>query len=115
MASLLLRRVPRFTLWHSVFFRRRRIVCKNNSVGSDFNFSSTISRFDRVDGLSKREESAAEMTEHFVNRDDFLYYRNVKFGVRQKKVQPATNEAHPRPILVSVVQLAKHDTDTMTY
>jgi len=41
------------------------------------------------------------MTEHFINRPDFLYYRHVKFGVREKKVAPATHEGFPRPILVS--------------
>ena len=55
-----------------------------------------------MDGLSKREETPTEMTEHFVNRTDFLYYRHVVFGIRQKKVAPATAEGPPRPILVGV-------------
>ena len=54
----------------------------------------------RVDGLSKRAETPAEMTEHFVNRDDFLYYRQVVFGKRPKKVVPATTPTPMRPILV---------------
>ena len=54
----------------------------------------------RVDGLNKREESPTEMIEHFINRDDYLYYRHVNFGVREKKVAPATMEGFPRPIMV---------------
>ena len=61
----------------------------------------TLNFVARVDGLSKREESATEMTEHFINRPDFLFYRHVKFGVREKKVAPATLDGFPRPILVS--------------
>ncbi|XP_033127806.1 dynein regulatory complex subunit 7-like [Anneissia japonica] len=54
----------------------------------------------RVDGLVKREESATEMTEHFTNRRDFLHYRNVQFGKRQKKLEPANAPTHSsRPIL----------------
>ena len=55
----------------------------------------------RVDGLQKREEMPTEMTEHFVNRDDFLYYRHVEFGKRPKKFGPAEVQS-PRPIIVSM-------------
>ena len=40
------------------------------------------------------------MVEHFEGRDDFLYRREVDFGVRQKKFGPAS-EGKYRPILVS--------------
>ncbi|XP_072168175.1 dynein regulatory complex subunit 7-like [Diadema setosum] len=55
----------------------------------------------RVDGLTKREETALEMTEHFENRDDFLFYRNVVFGKRPKKLEPAGTQSTsgPKPIL----------------
>ncbi|XP_070577144.1 dynein regulatory complex subunit 7-like [Ptychodera flava] len=54
----------------------------------------------RVDGLAKRDETATEMTEHFVDRDDFLYYRHVEFGKRQKKLEPAGagSSSNSRPI-----------------
>ena len=31
----------------------------------------------RMDGLAKRVETPTEMTEHFVDRDDFLYYKHT--------------------------------------
>lgn len=57
----------------------------------------------RVDGLVKRIETPTEMTEHFKNRDDFLYYKHVDFGKKPKKFGPqdgSTSQNH-RPILVS--------------
>ena len=55
----------------------------------------------RVDGLQKRVETPTEMTETFIKREDFLYYRHVEFGKRAKKFGPAENSSH-RPILVSL-------------
>lgn len=52
----------------------------------------------RLDGLSTREESPTEMVEHFRNRDDFLYYRQVIFDKRQKKFGPQDGDNY-RPIL----------------
>ncbi|XP_077994789.1 dynein regulatory complex subunit 7-like [Glandiceps talaboti] len=53
----------------------------------------------RVDGLVKREETPTELTEHFINRDDFLFYRHVEFGKRQKKLEPAgSSSSNARPI-----------------
>lgn len=64
----------------------------------------------RVDGLTKREENALEMTEHFESRDDFLFYRHVAFGKRPKKLEPAGSlpSSNPRPIL-KVVERYKRD------
>ena len=56
----------------------------------------------RLDGLKCREESPVEMVEHYVKRDDFLYYRRVVFDKRQKKFGPQDGENF-RPILVSVI------------
>ncbi len=53
----------------------------------------------RVDGLQKRIETPTEMTEHFVNREDFLYYRRVEFKKREKIFGPAKSD-NPRPIVV---------------
>ena len=55
----------------------------------------------RVDGLHKRVEMPSEMTEHFINRDDFLFYRFVEFGKRPKKFGPAESVSS-RPIIVSI-------------
>lgn len=51
----------------------------------------------RVDGMTKRIETPIEMVEHFVNREDCLFYRFVEFGKRPKKFGPAES-ANPRPI-----------------
>lgn len=48
----------------------------------------------------KREETPEEMTETFVDRDDFLYYHHVTFGKRVKKFGP--QDSNSRPILVSL-------------
>ncbi|XP_055956877.1 dynein regulatory complex subunit 7 [Patella vulgata] len=54
----------------------------------------------RVDGLKKRIETPLEMTEHFVNRDDFMFYKHVDFGKRQKKFGPqeGSGSGNTRPI-----------------
>ena len=56
----------------------------------------------RIDGLVKREETPEEMTETFVDRDDFMYYRHVSFGKRVKKFGP--QDANARPIAVRFQQ-----------
>ncbi|NWU89345.1 DRC7 protein, partial [Upupa epops] len=55
----------------------------------------------RVDGLQKRVESATEMTEYFVGREDFLHIRHVEFGKKGKRVHMAgtRTDAGSRPIL----------------
>ena len=53
----------------------------------------------RVDGLVKRVETPLSMTEYFIDRPDFLHYRHVEFGRREKKFGPAES-AIPRPIEV---------------
>ena len=53
----------------------------------------------RIDGLVKREETPEEMMETFLDRDDFLYYRQVNFGKRVKKFGP--QEGNARPIMVN--------------
>lgn len=61
----------------------------------------------RVDGLVKRIETPAEMTEHFKNRDDFLYYKHFEFGKKPKKFGPqdGSSSQNNRPILVRVASL----------
>jgi len=58
----------------------------------------------RIDGLVKREESPEEMTESYVDRDDFMYHRQVTFGKRVKKFGP--QEVNSRPIVVRYLQTA---------
>ncbi|KAL5008992.1 hypothetical protein ScPMuIL_014573 [Solemya velum] len=55
----------------------------------------------RVDGLQKRIESPTEMTEHYIDRDDYLYYKHVEFGKRPKKFGPqdGPSSSNARPIL----------------
>ena len=52
-----------------------------------------------MDGLLKRVETPLSMTEYFLDRPDFLHYRHVDFGKREKKFGPAES-AIPRPIEV---------------
>ena len=51
----------------------------------------------RVDGLEKRVETPTQMTEYFVNRDDFLVYRLVEFAGREKRFGPSDGSSE-RPI-----------------
>ncbi len=49
----------------------------------------------RVDGLAKREFTPSEMVEHFKDRSDFLYYRQVTYDKQTRK----TEQEKPRDIL----------------
>ncbi|KAL8615670.1 hypothetical protein ACOMHN_034820 [Nucella lapillus] len=64
----------------------------------------------RVDGLMKRVETPTEMTEHFCDRDDFLYYKHVTFGRRPKKFGPQDGEniVNPRPIVKMVMKFKRN-------
>ncbi|KFW81186.1 Coiled-coil domain-containing protein lobo, partial [Manacus vitellinus] len=55
----------------------------------------------RADDLRKRVESATEMTEYFVGRDDFLHIRHVEFGERENGMDVAGTrpDVHLRPIV----------------
>ncbi|NWS10133.1 DRC7 protein, partial [Pachyramphus minor] len=55
----------------------------------------------RADDLRKRVESATEMTEYFVGRDDFLHIRHVEFGERENGMDMAGTrpELQLRPIV----------------
>ncbi|KAK7103521.1 dynein regulatory complex subunit 7-like [Littorina saxatilis] len=64
----------------------------------------------RVDGLYKRVETPTEMTEHYIDRDDFLYYKHVIFGRRPKKFVPQdeATTVNPRPIVKMVVKFKRN-------
>ncbi|NWT67299.1 DRC7 protein, partial [Prunella himalayana] len=55
----------------------------------------------RVDGLWKRCETATEMTEYFVGREDFMHMRHTEFGERDQNMEKAggTADANHRPIV----------------
>ena len=55
----------------------------------------------RVDGLKERVETSTSMTEHFVNRVDFLFYRHTEFSKRPKIFGPQETSSH-RPIVVRI-------------
>nr|XP_060644219.1 dynein regulatory complex subunit 7 [Anolis sagrei ordinatus] len=65
----------------------------------------------RVDGLEKRVETATDMTEYFVGRSDFLYYKHTEFGKRVKKVSTtaptATMESNARPVWAGSLEKEK--------
>jgi len=65
----------------------------------DADRSMTFYHEARVDGLEKRVETPTQMTEYFVNRDDFLVYRLVEFIMREKRFGPAEGISE-RPIQV---------------
>lgn len=55
----------------------------------------------RVDGLQKRMETPASMTEYFIGRKDLLFYKYVEFGPRLLVFAPQiNNEYEPRPVQV---------------
>jgi hypothetical protein len=74
---------------------KHRRFDKKNHPERDFQHCSA-----RIDGLVKQEETPTEMTQSFMGRDDYLYYRHVTFGTRTKKFGP-TQQVNYRPIVVS--------------
>lgn len=56
----------------------------------------------RVNGLERRLETPTEMTEHFKDREDFLFYRHIQFAPRTKTFGPASGGTSARDILVSI-------------
>lgn len=75
---------------------------KASQPGPENERTMTFHNDARVDGLVKRIETPAEMTEHFKDRDDFLFYKHVIFSKRVKKFGPqdGSTSANQRPILV---------------
>ncbi|CAH1791154.1 unnamed protein product [Owenia fusiformis] len=68
----------------------------------------------RVDGLLERREkmidkSTQEMTEQFVDRTDFLYFRSVTFGKRPKKFGPADGKSNPKRPIHKMVEKFKRN------
>ncbi|XP_071080586.1 dynein regulatory complex subunit 7-like [Haliotis cracherodii] len=95
------------TGWVTEFFNPGRVKClkehqyKASQPGPENERTMTFHNDARVDGLVKRIETPAEMTEHFKDRDDFLFYKHVIFSKRVKKFGPqdGSSSANQRPIL----------------
>ncbi|NWV17238.1 DRC7 protein, partial [Origma solitaria] len=51
----------------------------------------------RFDNLCKRFENATQMTEYYMERDDFLNMRHVEFGEREKKMEMHGSRTDPKP------------------
>ncbi|CAF3475818.1 unnamed protein product [Rotaria socialis] len=73
---------------------------KEHTYGFGPEFERIMLYYDkaRLDGLERRHETVLELTDYFVNRDDFLEYRKAVFEPRPKKFGPADKDT-PRPII----------------
>ncbi len=76
---------------------------KANAPGQENERTMAFYNEARVDGLQKRIETPTEMTETFVDREDFLYYRHVEYGKQPKIFGPAET-TRSRPIVVRLCQ-----------
>lgn len=57
----------------------------------------------RLDGLSKRHETTHELTDYFIDCDNFLIYRKAIFDSQLKKVGPV-HRGNQRPMIVFIFQ-----------
>ncbi|XP_052769766.1 dynein regulatory complex subunit 7-like [Mya arenaria] len=95
------------TTWITEYFAPGRAKCvkehqyKASTPGPESERTMLFYAEARVDGLMKRMETPSEMTEHFENRDDFLYFKHTEFGKKPKKFGPQDKSSgqEPRPIL----------------
>jgi hypothetical protein len=64
----------------------------------------------RSDGLSKRHTTIDELTDYFIDHDDFLESRKVIFGFQTKRFS-LDDKITQRPIIVIIFkhQLPHHD------
>ncbi|XP_053396904.1 dynein regulatory complex subunit 7-like isoform X1 [Mercenaria mercenaria] len=104
------------TTWITEYFQPGRAKCvkehqyKAGSPGPENERTMLFYDEARVDGLVKRIETPAEMTEHFHNRDDFLYYKHIDFGKKPKKFGPqdgSSSQTH-RPILKMILKFHRN-------
>ncbi|CAF1062156.1 unnamed protein product [Adineta ricciae] len=82
---------------------------KEHTYGFGPEFERIMIYYDkaRIDGLAKRHETTLELTDYFVNRDDFLEYRKAMFEPRPKKFGPADKDTN-RPILSITEQYGRN-------
>ncbi|KAM8984282.1 dynein regulatory complex subunit 7 isoform 5-T7 [Ara ararauna] len=80
-----------FNKGHSLCLKAHTYTSLEPKTGHTMEFYSEV----RVDGLQKRVETASEMTEYFVGRDDFLYLRHVDFGKQGEETQRIDTNSQP--------------------
>ncbi|CAF2532014.1 unnamed protein product [Rotaria sp. Silwood2] len=82
---------------------------KEHTYGFGPEFERIMIYYDkaRLDGLATRHETVLELTDYFVNRDDFLEYRKAVFEPRPKKFGPADKDTQ-RPIISITERYARN-------
>ncbi|XP_061225044.1 dynein regulatory complex subunit 7 isoform X2 [Neopsephotus bourkii] len=80
-----------FSKGHSLCLKAHTYKLLEPKTGHTMEFYSEA----RVDGLQKRVETATEMTEYFMGRDDFLYLRHVDFGKQGEETQRTDMNSKP--------------------
>uniref|UniRef100_A0A8B9GPP9 Dynein regulatory complex subunit 7 n=1 Tax=Amazona collaria TaxID=241587 RepID=A0A8B9GPP9_9PSIT len=80
-----------FNKGHSLCLKAHTYTSLEPKTGHTMEFYNEA----RVDGLQKRVETASEMTEYFMGRDDFLYLRHVDFGKQGEKTQRIDMNSQP--------------------
>lgn len=93
--------------WIHEYFHEGRPRClkehlyKFNSTSPESERTMIFYHNARVDGLEMRKETPTEMTENFVGREDFLFYRYTEFGRRQHVFAPQNmpDTVNDRPII----------------
>ena len=65
----------------------------------------------RVDCLAKRELTANEMTEHFKDRPDYLYYRHTTYGKvsKQRALETTLNKDSNLKPIIKIVERFHHN------
>ncbi|XP_065517542.1 dynein regulatory complex subunit 7 isoform X2 [Lathamus discolor] len=80
-----------FSKGHSLCLKAHTYTSLEPKTGHTMEFYNEA----RVDGLQKRVETASEMTEYFMGRDDFLYLRHVDFGKQGDETQGIDMNSKP--------------------
>uniref|UniRef100_A0A8C6IQF0 Dynein regulatory complex subunit 7 n=1 Tax=Melopsittacus undulatus TaxID=13146 RepID=A0A8C6IQF0_MELUD len=80
-----------FSKGHSLCLKAHTYTSLEPRTGHTMEFYNEA----RVDGLQKRVETASEMTEYFMGRDDFLYLRHVNFGKQGEETQRTDMNSKP--------------------
>ncbi|NXK86336.1 DRC7 protein, partial [Formicarius rufipectus] len=86
------------------YFGRHPLLLKAHtytSLEAETGHTMEFNHKSRADELQKRVETATEMTEYYVGRDDFLHTRHVKFGERANGMDMVgtRTDTNLRPIL----------------
>ncbi|XP_063978455.1 dynein regulatory complex subunit 7 isoform X2 [Diachasmimorpha longicaudata] len=93
--------------------RGRPDACKHHTYSSmgtnSVDDERSLEFFDviRIDGLARMETSQIRLTQHYVNRKDFLYYRNVQFSPDN---EPIPQHSHDRNISKITEMFGRNET-----